>query len=138
MFTKILIYCLIAYGLTLLLVKGRGPFNLLGFFRDVAGYISKELGLMLECMLCTGTNVGMILSIIDVCLPAIAFTPASLILGTTWWLIIPFDMFLTAGVVWFINAVEVWFEERQYYLDQEVRRPDLDEMARVNRENGDG
>ena len=113
MFSKILIYCLIAYGLTLLLVKGRGPFNLLGFFRDVAAYISKELGLMLECMLCTGTNVGMILSIIDVCLPAIAFTPASLILGTTWWLIIPFDMFLTAGVVWFINAVEVWFEERQ-------------------------
>jgi len=116
MFTKVLIYCLIAYGLTLLLVKGRGPFNIIGFFRDVMAAISKDFGLMFDCMLCTGTNVGLILSIIDVCVPAIAFTPASLILGTYWWLIIPFDMFLTGGVAWFINSVETWFGEKEYII----------------------
>lgn len=116
MLAKLLIYCLIAYGLTLLLVKGRGPFNIIGFFRDVMAAISKDFGLMFDCMLCTGTNVGLILSIIDVCIPAIAFTPASLILGTYWWLIIPFDMFLTGGVAWFINSVETWFGEKEYII----------------------
>lgn len=117
-FFVFMLYALLAYGLTNLLVNGRGPFGTLTWFRKVANRFSHELGKMLECMMCTSTNVGLILSVIDLCLAGVAFTPFNVIFPSAyWWLIIPFDMFITSGIVWIINAVELWFEDKQLYID---------------------
>lgn len=111
-------YILMVYGLTNILVNGRGPFGLVEWFRKLAGTISPEFKKMLACMMCTSTNVGLVLSVIDVLMPGVAFTPFNLLLPASYWyLIVPFDAFLSSGATWLLNAVELWFEEKQVNLD---------------------
>lgn len=97
----VIVYFIFAFGLTELLVFYEGPFGILEIFRNVVTKISKQAGKALECPICTSTWLGGLFSVLNYfCIP-IEFTPWNLILGWTgmWYLVIPFDMITTAGVV---------------------------------------
>lgn len=109
----ILCYIIMAYGITNLLVYGSGPFDVLIKFRELCGNILKTLGDMLDCMMCTSTNVGWILSLINiVLLPSIPFTPFNILFNDTtlWYLIIPFDACITSGAVWLLHTFQETLE----------------------------
>lgn len=98
---SVLIYFLLAFGLTELLVFYGGPFDILEKFRTLMGKISKQAGKALNCPICTSTWVGGLFSVINYFWIPIEFTPWNVILGWTrmWYLVIPFDMITTAGIV---------------------------------------
>lgn len=103
-------YFIMAYGLTNLLVNGRGPYDILLNFRDSAKIFVPGLGSMLDCMMCTSTNVGLVMSVIAMN-AGVAFTPFTLIMPDQCWLLIMLlDMFATSGAVWLIDAIELFFE----------------------------
>ncbi len=106
------------YGCTNILVNGEGPFGAVSWVRKLLGTISVNMKKMLGCMMCTSTNVGIILSARDLCLTGVPLTPSHLLLPPAyWWLIVPFDAFFASGVTWIINAIELWFEEKRLYVD---------------------
>lgn len=105
----IIMYLLMAYGLTNLIVFGKGPFDLLVTFRTIMGKISYTFEDMLSCMMCTSANVGWILSLLNILfLPSLRLTPFNIIIDNNnlWYLIIILDMALTSGVVWLIHTVQ--------------------------------
>lgn len=105
----IVCYILMSYGLSNLLVYGSGPFDILVKFRELSSKISYTFGQMLECMMCTSTNVGWIISLLNILLiPNIPLTPFNLIFNdiSLWYLIIPFDAFITSGAVWLIHTLQ--------------------------------
>ena len=74
---------------------------------------------MLQCMMCTSTNIGWIFSLINIlCFPTLHFTPATMLFGdlTFWYLIIIFDAFFTSGSVWLIHTMQEAFESITNYL----------------------
>ena len=102
-------YLLATYGLSNLLVFGSGPFNVLGKMREYSYKILPTLGEMFECMMCTSTNIGWVLSLIDLfVINRFHFTPFNMIIDdkTLWYLIIPLDACLTSGVVWLLHTVQ--------------------------------
>lgn len=109
----VLIYILTTYGLSNLLVYGSGPFNILGKFREVCGKILPTLGEMLECMMCTSTNVGWVLSLVNILLlPTIKLTPFNILIedGNLWLLIIILDACFTSGTTWLIHTCQETLE----------------------------
>lgn len=106
-------YVVMTYGLTNLLVYGSGPFNILVKFREFCGKIHTTFSEMLECMMCTSTNVGLILSIINLMfLPHIPFTPFNWVFDdiSLFWLIIPLDACFTSGCVWILHTIQETLE----------------------------
>lgn len=106
-------YVIMTYGLTNLLVYGTGPFNVLIKFREFCGNIHETFSEMLECMMCTSTNVGFILSVINlIFLPHIPFTPFNWLFYdiSLFWLIIPLDAFFTSGCVWLLHTIQETLE----------------------------
>lgn len=106
-------YVVMTYGLTNLLVYGSGPFNILVKFREFCGKIHVTFSEMLECMMCTSTNVGLILSIINLMfLPHIPFTPFNWVFDdiSLFWLIIPLDACFTSGCVWILHTIQETLE----------------------------
>ena len=110
----ILCYILAMYGLTNLMVYGSGPWNMLGKFRDFSHRYLVIIGDMLECMMCTSTNFGWIMSLINILLIDYVnpFTPFNIIFYNTslWYLIIPLDAFITSGSVWLIHTLQETLE----------------------------
>ena len=109
----ILCYVIMAYGLSNLLVYGSGPFNILIRFREICGKRLPTLGEMLECMMCTSTNVGWVLSLLNIIiLPSVPFTPFNILFNNIniWYVIIPFDAFITSGAVWLIHTCQETLE----------------------------
>lgn len=111
---EILCYILAMYGLTNLMVYGSGPWNMLGKFRDFSHKYLGTIGDMLECMMCTSTNFGWIMSLINILLIDYVnpFTPFNIIFYDTslWYLIIPLDAFITSGSVWLIHTLQETLE----------------------------
>jgi hypothetical protein len=109
---KIIAYVLAMYGLSNLLVFGSGPYNILGKFRNLAKSRFPQIGNMLDCMMCTPTNIGFLMSIVDTVLVTVSFTPFNLLIGdaTLWFLIIPMDGFLTSSTTWLIHTLQECLE----------------------------
>ena len=59
-------------------------------------------------MMCFSTWVGLVVSIVDLLIPAAVFTPFNIVLAGTglWWLIPILDAGFTSGVVWLIHNFE--------------------------------
>jgi hypothetical protein len=111
---ELLIWMIVAYGMTTILVYGsifnglrnniktagtsEGWFLTRPFFKFVSELIS--------CMLCTGTWVGFFLSLTF-------FSPISHFIGLNEYYSVFFDGMLSAGSVWGINAIIEWFEENR-------------------------
>ena len=115
MITIILVYVLMTYGLSNLIVYGSGPYDMLIRMRNYLGKVSSTIGDMLQCMMCTSTNVGWILSLINILLiPTIPFTPFNIIFNNSslWYLIIPLDASFTSGCVWLIHTLQELMESK--------------------------
>ena len=121
---QLLIFMLVAYGMTTILVYG-SIFNGLRqsihnwgnsdhiAFNGLGNFISE----LIKCILCTSTWVGFFLSLIF-------FSPIHNFIGLNEYVSVFFDGMLSAGSVWAINAIIEWFEENrpqkvEYYQEPE-------------------
>ena len=110
MITQLLLWMVMAYGLSNILVYGsifNGPrnkiFNLadhgiglfIGFFKFLKG--------MLSCMMCISVWIGFFFGIF-------LYSPVCNILGVHPYISWFFDGFLASGSVWAINAIIEWYE----------------------------
>lgn len=101
------------YGLCNILVFGEGPFNIVEKIRNFTStHLSKITNL--NCMMCLPTQVGLILSILNLwLLPTLPLTPFNILLQNSphlWYLIISCDMFATSGVVWLLHTFQEYYE----------------------------
>jgi hypothetical protein len=113
MITQLLLWMVMAYGMTNILVYGsifNGTrkfikewgddkviaFN--GFFNFVSG--------ILTCMMCCSTWVGFFLGFF-------VYSPVNEMLGVSSWGSWFFDGMLASGAVWAINAIVEWYEENR-------------------------
>ena len=114
------VYSFLTYGLSNLLVNGMGPFNCLHKLRALCHKYVPVIGEMLECMMCTSTNIGWVFSLINLCLfPAVTFTPFNLLFNNFtnyWYLIIIFDALYTTGIVWVIHSFQEMCEKIANYF----------------------
>ena len=109
---NILVYILYSYGLTNLLVYGSGPFDILVKFRALCRRILNTLGDMLDCMMCTSTNVGWIMSLLNILFIKIPITPMMILYGGAlpWYAIMIGDACITSGAVWLIHTFQEMME----------------------------
>ena len=122
---QLLIFMLVAYGMTTILVYGsifnglRDGIHTAGsdegfvFTRPIFKFISE----LIKCILCTSTWVGFFLSLTF-------FSPIHNFIGLNEYVSVFFDGMLSAGSVWAINAIIEWFEENrpqkvEYYQEPE-------------------
>jgi len=122
---QLLIFMLVAYGMTTILVYGsifnglRDGIHAAGsdegfvFTRPIFKFISE----LIKCILCTSTWVGFFLSLTF-------FSPIHNFIGLNEYVSVFFDGMLSAGSVWAINAIIEWFEENrpqkvEYYQEPE-------------------
>lgn len=123
---QLLIFMLVAYGMTTILVYGSifnglrqsihnwGNSNYMAF-NGLGNFISE----LIQCMLCTSTWVGFFLSLVF-------FSPIHNFIGLNEYVSVFFDGMLSAGSVWAINAIIEWFEENrpqkiETYVDTEEK-----------------
>ena len=112
--TQLIIFMLVAYGMTTILVYG-------SIFNGLRNFIHKEgseegfkltrpifsfLSGLISCMLCCGTWVGFFLSLT-------MYSPIYDLIGLNNIFHVFFDGMLAAGSVWAINAIIEWFEENR-------------------------
>ena len=85
-----------------------GPWGIFEWWREVADNISEGFGKLFNCMMCFSTWVGLLVSIVDLLIPAAAFTPFNIILAGSglWWLIPILDAGFTSGAVWLVHNFE--------------------------------
>ena len=110
---QLLIFMFVAYGMTTILVYG-SIFN--GLRNKIHNWannknapfskVGKFISELISCILCTGTWVGFILSLL-------MFSPISHFIGLNEYYSVFFDGMLSAGSVWAINAIIEWFEENR-------------------------
>ena len=117
--SRLIIYLLFAYGLSNLLVYGSGPWNILGKFRDFSKKYLGTLGDMLQCMMCTSTNIGWVLSLFNlIFLSSVALTPCNALFdgsNALMWIVIIFgDACITSGGVWLIHTIQEYLEIKDY------------------------
>jgi hypothetical protein len=109
----ILVWLLIAYGMSNILVYGsifqgmRSWFNKMGNkeylpFNGVFKFISD----LLSCMMCTSTWVGFFLSLVF-------YSPSQTFFGHNDFISLFFDGMLASGFVWAFNGMVEWFEENR-------------------------
>jgi len=120
-----LLFGLICYSGTQLIVYMRGPFAIFEKFRSFMGNLHDELGELLGCEYCTSTWFSVFISALNLLvIPSIAFTPFNLILGgkCLWWLIIIMDGLLGSGMTWMLfrieDALTAIKEKNQVYEDE--------------------
>ena len=111
---QLVIFMLVAYGMTTILVYGsifnglRDGIHTAGsdegfvFTRPIFKFISE----LIKCILCTSTWVGFFLSLTF-------FSPIHNFIGLNEYVSVFFDGMLSAGSVWAINAIIEWFEENR-------------------------
>lgn len=107
-FLIIFCYVILAYGLANMVCYAEGPWNVFEWWREVADHISEGFGKLFNCMMCFSTWVGLVLSIVDLLIPKVAFTPFNLLLAGSglWWLIPILDALFTSGAVWLVHNFE--------------------------------
>ena len=107
MMTNLLLFAFIAYGMSTILVYG-------SIFEGTRNWIHSQgkknkVGLffseLISCMLCTSTWVGFLLSLT-------MFSPSGSIYSISLPFSIFFDGMYSAGIVWSINAIIEWFENK--------------------------
>lgn len=122
---KLFAFIFFSYGLTNIVVFGRGPFGICEVIRKIAASISDGLGKLFTCPMCFSTWVGAGTSLIDLLfIKSVAFTPFNMIfcgLSGFWigLLIVLLDSFLTSGLVWILHQFEEALERHglQYGID---------------------
>ena len=110
---ELLIFMIVAYGMSTILVYG----SIFNGLRDKIhqwgnnkyarfNYLGQFISELIKCMLCTGTWVGFFLSLT-------MFSPTINFFGLNEYISVFFDGMFSAGSVWAINAIVEWFEENR-------------------------
>lgn len=111
--TQLILWMIMAYGMTNILVYG-------SIFENVRNFIKKRASLpgtlfhgffvfladMLGCMMCCSTWVGFFFGMF-------LFSPVQNFLEVNGWVSWFFDGMLASGSVWAINSIIEWFEENR-------------------------
>lgn len=125
-------YVFYAYGLTTIMVYGRGPFGICEGIRKLTARISDGLGQLFSCPLCFSTWVGMLTSLLNILfIKSIKLTPFNIVLASLggFWgsaLIVLLDAFFTAGFVWLLHQFEEALERHgTYYTDEFVEEDQI-------------
>lgn len=115
MLIKIILYFLVAYGISFAFVESGGPFDIFIKIRDYAEKSFKTLGELFKCMFCFPTWVGFILSIVNIMFfPYFPFTPFNMIFPyAPWYLVAGLDMFATASGVYLIATLQEMMEREK-------------------------
>lgn len=111
--TQLILWMVMAYGLTNILVYGsifnrprnfimRWAANEYAPFNGFAEFLAD----MLSCMMCCSTWVGFLFGIF-------VYSPIHEFIGMPSWASWFFDGMLASGAVWAINSVIEWFEENR-------------------------
>lgn len=104
-----LVYSIMCYGFTEMIVYMRGPFGIFEKFRNIATEIHEELGELLGCVFCTSIWLSALLSALNMLvIPTIPYTPFNLLIGEggPWWLIIMLDCLFGSGISWILFKIE--------------------------------
>ena len=113
MITQLILWMIMAYGMTNILVYGsifngtrefirKWGDNKYLVFSGFASFVSD----ILKCMMCTSTWVGFFFGIF-------VYSPVHELLGVSNWGSWFFDGMLASGAVWAINAIVEFFEENR-------------------------
>ena len=110
MITQLLLWMVMAYGMTNIIVYGsifNGPRNFINKASNTPKYPLRGFFIfvsdMIKCMMCASTWIGFFFGIF-------LYSPVHEILGVTPWASWFFDGMLGSGSVWAINAIIEWFE----------------------------
>lgn len=124
---SLVIFMLVAYGMTTIMVYG-SIFN--GLRQSIHNWgnsdymafngLGKFISDLIQCMLCTGTWTGFFLSLT-------MFSPIHNFIGLNEYVSIFFDGMFSAGSVWAINAIIEWFEENRPQKVQHYEEPETEQ-----------
>ena len=110
--TQLLVWSLMAYGITNIVVYGsifNGPREIIRKWSE-GGYPLSGFGTFIKnmtaCPMCFGTWFGFFAEIF-------LYSPVHELLGVTYMVSWFFDGMLASGSVWAINAIVEWFEENR-------------------------
>ena len=108
------LYSIMAYGACNIIVFGSGPFRIFERIREWADDIDEHFGQLFSCMMCLPTNFGIICSLVNWFFIPIAFTPFNILFAGTglWWLAMLCDGAFTSGIVWLINTIQEYIENK--------------------------
>lgn len=108
------LYSIMAYGACNVIVFGSGPFRIFERIREWADDIDEHFGQLFSCMMCLPTNFGIICSLVNWFFIPIAFTPFNILFAGTglWWLAMLCDGAFTSGIVWLINTIQEYIENK--------------------------
>lgn len=109
----LLIYSVTAYNMAFWLVYKDGPFGLFNGIRNLTAKISPSFANVFDCMNCTSTWCGFILSALNtIFLPSILVTPMGLVFGDTInvFIRIFLDGMCTSGIVYLIHTAQEMME----------------------------
>jgi len=114
MWVRLIVYILVAYGISFMLVYSNGPFHIFEKIRKYAPKIHPHFEEMLSCMFCTPTWVGFGLSIIDNIFGT-NVTPFHMLYGGELNVvyITMLDMVATASSVYLIDTIQNNIEGRE-------------------------
>lgn len=110
--TQLLLWMIMAYGLTNILVYGsifNGPRDFIRRKSETYGLLQDQFKFlidMLSCMMCCSTWVGFFFGIF-------LYSPVQQFLEVTPWFSWFFDGMFASGSVWAINSIIEWFEENR-------------------------
>jgi len=121
----IFVYGIIFYALSYCVVYAAGPFNMFTRYRKFAKkWFPSNLADSVDCMFCTPFQLGLLFSLINIFLLDYSFTTPSILCefnDNYWYLNILFDGAFTAGLVYLIDTVQTFIEnktnENEDYLE---------------------
>ena len=106
---NILLFSLVVYGISNMLVYASGPFRMFEKYRDFMDTMPSNIGEGAHCMICTPTQVAIVLSLIDVFTYGVTFTPGNLITddnSSLWLLALIIDGGLGSGIAWLLHTAQ--------------------------------
>lgn len=113
MITQLLLWMVMAYGMTNILVYGsifNGPRNSINKASNTPNFPFRGFFIfvsdMIKCMMCASVWIGFVFGIF-------LYSPVHEMLGVSSWGSWFFDGMLASGAVWAINAVVEFFEENR-------------------------
>lgn len=127
MSTAAILFCyfLFCFGMSLIVIQGSGPFNILIKWRALMSYLSENLGEMFSCYMCFPCNLGFLVSILNWFFIPIYITPFNMVfadLHHLWYMSLVamfMDGCITSGVCYIIYTILDYFDKNTPIFEDE-------------------